>query len=318
MKLKIAVLMDPIDKINIKKDSSFAMCLAIQARGWDLFYFEASDLFVQQGRPIAETHSLTVKEDPQSWFTLSKKQSRYLNEFDVILMRKDPPFNMSYIYTTYMLELAEKEGVLIVNKPESLRAANEKFFTTRFPHCCPATLVTQQAPLIKEFIESKGDIILKPLEGMGGKSVFRIQHHDPNANVIIETLTDQGKIPVMAQTYIPEIMTTGDKRILMVDGEPIPYALARIPAKGDGRGNLARGASAKGVPLTERDRWICHEVGPNLKAMGLIFVGLDVIGDYLTEINVTSPTCIRELDHIFQLNIADDLLSAIVRRLASR
>jgi glutathione synthase len=310
----LGIIMDPIDRINIKKDSSFAMLLAAQARSWSLMYMEQSDLFIQEGVVFARMRPLKVMEDPIKWFELGELRIEPLTEVDAILMRKDPPFNMEYIYSTCLLELAEAAGVLIVNKPQSLRDANEKLFTAWFPQCCPATLVTSRKEQIKDFHTQHGDIILKPLDGMGGASIFKVAATDPNFSVIVETLTQHGQQTIMAQQYLPEIVD-GDKRILMIDGEPIPYALARIPAQGETRGNLAAGGRAEARPLTDRDRWICEQVGPKLREKGLIFVGLDVIGDYLTEINVTSPTCIRELDRAYDLNIAADLMDAIERHL---
>ena len=253
---------------------------------------------------------LRVFDDPQHWFDLGEKVTRPITDVEAILMRKDPPFDMEYIYSTYLLEQAQANGVLIINDPQSLRDANEKVFTAWFPQCCPPTLVTRQKHLIKDFQQTHGDIILKPLDGMGGASIFRINQGDPNFSVIVETLSEHGKRSVMAQKYLPAIKD-GDKRILLINGEPVPYALARIPAEGETRGNLAAGGRAEGRPLTDRDRWICEQVGPKLREKGLIFVGLDVIGDYLTEINVTSPTCIRELDRQFGINIGADLMTAI-------
>lgn len=311
----IGVVMDAISKINIKKDSSFAMLLAAQAKGWTILYMEQQDLYLDQGKVFAEMRPLKVQDVAGDWYQLGDSATRPLADLDVILMRKDPPFDMEYIYSTYLLEQAQAQGVLVVNDPQSLRDANEKLYTAWFPQCCPPTLVTRHKHLIRQFQQQQGNIILKPLDGMGGASIFRIDVGDPNMSVIIETLTDQGKKSVMAQRYLPEI-SAGDKRILMIDGEPVPYALARIPAQGETRGNLAAGGRAEGRPLTERDRWICQQVGPTLRKKGLLFVGLDVIGDYLTEINVTSPTCIRELDREFKLDIAGDLMNAIECKLS--
>ncbi|MBE0438741.1 MAG: glutathione synthase [Gammaproteobacteria bacterium] len=315
MSRHIGIVMDPISAINIKKDSSFAMLLAAQAKGWSLFYMEQQDIFLDQGMVSAQMTPLTVKQDPQNWYSLGEPQTKPLSDLDAILMRKDPPFDMEYIYSTYLLEQAQASGVLIINNPQSLRDANEKLFTAWFPQCCPPTLVTRKASLIRQFHQQHHDIILKPLDGMGGASIFRVKHDDPNFSVIIETLTEHGQKSVMAQKFIPDIVD-GDKRILMIDGEPVDYALARIPAQGETRGNLAAGGRAQGRPLTDRDRWICSQVGPVLREKGLIFVGLDVIGDYLTEINVTSPTCIRELDAQFNLTIAGDLINSIERHLS--
>ncbi len=312
--------MDPIGSINIKKDSTFAMLLEAQRRGWAIHYMEQGDLWLRDGRCLARMRALQVHDDPQHWFDFTGEHEMPLAEIDVILMRKDPPFDMEYIYTTYLLEQAEANGVLIVNKPQALRDANEKLFAAWFPQCTPPTLVTRRAQQLRTFLDEHGDIILKPLDGMGGASIFRLRKDDPNIGVVIETLTHHANSFVMAQRYIPEISTgprPGDKRILMIDGEAIPYALARIPAHGETRGNLAAGGQGKGEPLNERERWICAQVGPTLRDRGLMFVGLDVIGDYLTEINVTSPTCIRELDALYGLNISATLLDCIAVRLAA-
>ena len=314
MSVKLGILMDPITTINIKKDSSFAMLLAAQARGWEMYYMEPSDIWWQENTTWGHMRTLQVKEDPLKWFEFGKTHTQPLHQLDALLMRKDPPFNMEYIYLTYLLEHAVTKGLLVVNHPASLRDANEKLFTTWFPHCCPKTLVTSQSELLREFAHNEKDIIIKPLDGMAGQSIFHITEYDANLPVIIETMTRKGQRLVMAQRFIPEIKQ-GDKRILMINGKPVPYALARIPASHDFRGNLAAGATGEGRELTDRDRWICEHVGPTLQEKGLWFVGLDVIGDYLTEINVTSPTGIRELDAQFQLNIADDLMKFIEKKL---
>ena len=306
--------MDPIAGINIKKDSSFAMLLAGQRRGWDITYMELADLYLRDGVACANTRPLTVRDDPDDWFDLGPAHVGPLNDLSVILMRKDPPFDMEYIYATYLLELAQAAGSLVVNHPTGLRDANEKLFTAHFPQCCPETLVTPNAGLIRGFLHEHGDIILKPLDGMGGASIFRLRPDDPNVNVTIEILTQYGSRFTMAQRFIAEI-DQGDKRILVIDGEPVPFALARIPAPGETRGNLAVGGRSQGVPLSQRDHWICAQVADTLRAKGLIFVGLDVIGDFLTEINVTSPTCIRELDALYSLDIAATLMDAIEQRL---
>ena len=314
MSIKVGVLMDPISGINIKKDSTFAMLLEAQRRDHQLFYLEQQDLFLADGTAQANLRSLSVKEDPANWYTLGEFETCPLADLDVVLMRKDPPFNTEYIYSTYLLEMAEVKGTLIVNKPSSLRDANEKLFTAHFPQCCSETMVSRNAKNLRSFIEKHNDVILKPLDGMGGSSIFRVKQDDPNISVIIETLTEHGQTQAMAQKFIPEIKA-GDKRILMIDGEPVPYSLARIPAEGETRGNLAAGGSGVAQPLSEKDLWIAQQVGPKLREMGLIFVGLDVIGEYLTEINVTSPTCIREIDQAFNLNIAGQLFDAIESKL---
>lgn len=315
MTIKLGVVMDPIATINIKKDSTFAMLLEAQGRGWEIHYMEQGDLWLGDGQVRGALRRLSVHDVPGHHFALEAPVEKPLSELQVILMRKDPPFDMEYIYSTYLLEIAEQAGVLVVNRPQSLRDANEKLFTAWFPQCAPPTLVTRRAAKLRQFLGDQGEVILKPLDGMGGTSVFHLRSDDPNVNVVIETLTDKQQRYTMAQRFIPEIRQ-GDKRILLVDGEPIPYALARIPAQGESRGNLAVGATARGVELSPRDRWICEQVGPLLKEKGLIFVGLDVIGDFLTEINVTSPTCIRELDQIFSINISSILLDRIQARLS--
>jgi len=312
--MKLAVVMDPIGSINYKKDSTLAMLLEAQQRNYQLFHMLPSDLYLLGTEARARTRPLKVKADPQQWFELSAQQDIRLGELDVILMRKDPPFDMNYIYATYLLEAAEKAGVLVVNKAQSLRDANEKLFALQFPQCTPECLVSSSADTLKQFIQDQRDVILKPLDGMGGQSIFRVKPSDPNINVIIETLTEHELRLIMAQRFIPEIVD-GDKRILLIDGEAVPYALARIPGKGETRANLAVGGTAQGVALSERDQWICQQVGPRLKDMGLIFVGIDVIGDYLTEVNVTSPTCIRELDTIYDLNISSILMDKIELKL---
>ncbi|MCU7809792.1 MAG: glutathione synthase [Candidatus Thiodiazotropha sp. (ex Notomyrtea botanica)] len=316
MSINIGVVMDPIGTIKIHKDSTFAMLLAAQARGWTLHYMEQQDLSLRDGTCLARTRELRVEDNKTGWYRFGASHQMALHELDTVLMRKDPPFDMEYIYTTYLLEQAESRGCLIVNRPSSLRDANEKLFTARFPICTPPTMVTRRAEDIRAFHAEHGDIILKPLGGMGGASVFRVPPQDPNLGVIIETLTQHGTTYTMAQRFIPEI-TKGDKRILMINGEPVPYALARIPAEGETRGNLAAGGRGEGVPLSERDHWIAAQVGPELKARGILFAGLDVIGDYLTEINVTSPTCIRELDAQFDLDIAGDLMHVISTKLTT-
>ena len=313
--LLIGIVMDPIQSINIAKDSSFAMLLEVQQRGYTLYYMEMADLELHGGKAMARMQPLQVKNDPNGWFELGEPVTRPLAELDVILMRKDPPFDVEYIYATYLLEAAEKEGALVINKPASIRNANEKIFATEFADCVAPSLVTRRADSLREFLAEHGDIILKPLGEMGGASIFRVKTDDPNISVIIENLTHHGASYIMAQRFIPEI-SAGDKRILLIDGEPVPFALARIPAKGETRGNLAAGGRGEGIPLSERDIEICNRVGPVLKEMGLVFVGIDVIGDYLTEINSTSPTCIKELDKQFNLNISAQLMDCIEKKLS--
>ncbi|HMT91416.1 glutathione synthase [uncultured Thiothrix sp.] len=308
--------MDPIASINTKKDSTFAMMLEAQRRGWALFYMLQDSLFADNGITFARMQPVQVQDDPKSWFSLGEPVTRELHRLNCVLMRKDPLFNMEYIYTTYLLELAQRQGLLVVNRPESIRAANEKLFTAWFPEFCPATRVTRDMQRIREFLAEQGHIVVKPLDGMGGSMIFQVHQGDPNRSVILETITDYGRRTIMAQRFLPEFKQ-GDKRILVIDGVPFPYGLARIPAEGESRGNLAAGATGVGSPLTEREQAICAAIGPVLKEMGLLFVGLDVIGDYVTEINVTSPTCIRELDKIYNTNIAALLFAAIEQRLAA-
>ncbi len=310
MTIKLGVVMDPIGAINFHKDSTLAMLLAASERGWELYYMEQGDLFLEGSRCYANLAGLEVRRDENDWFTLSDTHTAPLDELDVILMRKDPPVDMEFIYTTFLLERAEAHGALVVNRPAAIRNANEKLYTAWFSQCSPPTRVSRDIQVLKTFLAEHGDIIVKPLDGMGGMSVFRVRLEDPNLNVILETITGNGTTSAMAQRYIPEI-TAGDKRILMINGEPFPHALARIPTGGESRGNLAAGGRGEGIDLSERDRWICAQVGPALREQGLLFVGLDVIGDYLTEINVTSPTCIRELDKQYDADIAGQLMAVI-------
>jgi len=314
MSIACAVVMDPIDTINTAKDSTFAMLLEAQRRGYALHYVKPRSLSVRNGQAWAKMAQLTVTDRAENWFEHSTFELRPLSDMQVVLMRTDPPVDSHYLHDTIILSLAQKDGVLIVNDPQGLRDLNEKLAALLFPQCCPETLVSRDKAELKSFAETHGEVVLKPLDGMGGRSIFRSRHGDPNLNVIIETLTDGGQAFVMAQKYIPEIID-GDKRILMIEGEPVPYCLARIPQGTEFRGNLAAGGRGEGRPLSDRDRWIAAQVGPELKKRGMIFVGLDVIGDYLTEINVTSPTCIRELDKQFGLNIAGQMFDAIEVRL---
>ena len=315
--IKLGIVMDPISAINIKKDSSFAMLLQAQQRGYDIHYMEMADLYLLEGRARAGTKRLTVQEDPANWYQFGAAQDIGLSELDVILMRKDPPFDTEFVYATYMLERAEDEGTLIVNKPQSLRDANEKLYTSWFSQFTPKTLVSRDAKRLKAFYQAEQDIILKPLDGMGGASIFRLQPGDANVSVIIETLTAHGSRYAMAQRFIPQI-SDGDKRILVVNGKPVPYCLARIPASGETRGNLAAGGRGEARPLSDSDWAIANAVAPTLKAKGLVFVGLDVIGDKLTEINVTSPTCIREIEAAFPISITAMLFDEIEQLLAAR
>jgi glutathione synthase len=320
--LDIGVVMDPLASINLKKDTTLAMIRAAQLRGHRLWYLRQEDLFLHQGvatgamRELRLTEPFVTALDPYtvpaggSWHAVGEEQRRPLRELDVILMRKDPPFDMEYIYTTYLLERAEADGVLVANRPASLRDCNEKVFATSFPQCCPPLLISRRADLIKDFAAEHGDIVLKPLDGMGGMSVFRIVRGDPNLNVVIETLTNRGAQQIMAQKFVPEIVD-GDKRILIVDGVPVPYCLARVPMAGEARGNLAAGGTGVARPLTEHDWEIARALGPTLKQAGLLLVGLDVIGDSLTEVNVTSPTCFQEITQQTGFDVAAMFVDAL-------
>jgi glutathione synthase len=313
--LRIGVVMDPIDSIVPKKDSSFAMLLEAQSRAAEIHYFEQRDLRMVAGKAYGESRRLAVEDRPSDWFELGESRDIQLGELDAILMRKDPPFDMEYVYTTYILDRAKVDGALIVNDPQALRDMNEKVYTAWFPECTPLTLITRSMADMKSFLAEHERIVVKPLDGMGGRSIFVVQQGDNNANVIFETLTDYDRQFAMAQVFIPEI-SLGDKRILLIDGEPVPHALARIPSDDDNRGNIVAGAVAKGQALSASDLAICDRVGPVLRDAGVVFAGIDVIGDYLTEVNVTSPTGIRELDRQFDINIAGLLFDAIEKRLA--
>ena len=308
--LKTGVVMDPISGIAPYKDSTFAMLLEAQRRGHEIWYMEPSDLTIRDGSALGHMKQLSVRDNNDDWFTLGESENRELATLDILLMRKDPPFDMDYVYTTYVLDLASMAGVTVINQPQALRDANEKCFITHFPQCCVPALITRSSAEIKDFVQEQGLSVVKPLDGMGGESIFQVQSEDPNLNVILETITAKDRDLVMVQRYIPEI-TQGDKRILVIYGKPVPYALARIPGAGDFRGNLAKGGTGKGVALTERDYLICEHLAPELKRRGIVFAGLDVIGDWLTEINVTSPTCIRELDSEYGLNIAGEIFDVL-------
>jgi len=312
---RLGVVMDPIEAIKYAKDSTLAMLLAAQARGFELVYLEQRDLLLRDGVAFGRVRPLTVKSDPKSWFALGEPRPERLGDLDCILMRKDPPFDTEYIYTTYILERAEAQGALVVNRPQGLRDMNEKVYTAWFPQCCAPTLITRDMAEMEAFLCEHGKIVCKPLHGMGGRSIFVLERNDKNMNVVFETLTEYGHQFAIVQRYIPDITETGDSRVLVIDGEPVPYALARIPSPSDNRGNLAAGARGVGRPLNERDRWLVGQIGPTLAAQGMLFVGLDVIGGYVTEINVTSPTGIRELDKQFGITIGDLLMQAIERRL---
>ena len=321
---KIAFLMDPIATVSVKKDSTLAMIAAAQQRGLEIFYLQQDGLVLSAGVVTALTRSLRLRDDfcatldpntaGDDWYALGDEQAVALAEMDIVMMRKDPPFDMEYIYTTYLLERAETEGVMVVNRPSALRDCNEKLFATLFPQCCPELIVSRRMDQLKAFHKQNANVVFKKLDGMGGASIFRVMEQDPNLSVVLETLTNSGREQIMGQVYLPEIVD-GDKRILLINGEPVPYALARIPSAGETRGNLAAGGRGEGRPLTDRDQWIAQQIGPELKRRGLMFVGIDVIGDYLTEINVTCPTCIRELNEQFGLDIAGDLIDTCLQHL---
>lgn len=315
MPIKLGIVMDPIQQIKPYKDTSFAMLLEAQRRGYELFYMQPEDIYLRDTEAFAITSQLKVWDrNDNEYYGFGSSAHTKLSDLDIILIRQDPPFNQDYLYCTHMLELAEAQGVLVVNKPQSLRDANEKLFASWFPQCLAPTLVSANATKLREFVDEQQDTIFKPLDAMGGASIFRVKQGDPNLSVIIENMTDHGQHHIMAQRYLPEIKD-GDKRILLIDGEPIPYALARIPQQGETRGNIAAGGRGEGIELTERDYWLCQQIAPKLRDKGLIFVGLDVIGDYITEINVTSPTCIRELDQLYGLNIAGTLFDCLEHKL---
>ena len=308
--MKLGVVMDPISSINFKKDSSLSILLEAQAREYELYYMEPTSLFLREKGAQALMKSIVVKDDAQDYYKLSKSKETRLADLDMIIMRQDPPFDSNYIYNTYILESAEREGVKVINKPSSLRDCNEKVFVTEFPQCCTPFLVTSNYLLLREFIEEHDDTVVKPLDGMGGSSIFRVRRRDPNIAVILENITKQGITKIMIQKYISEI-TEGDKRILMIDGKPMGGAIARVPAEGELRGNLAAGATAVAKSLTSKDKWICEQVSPRLKELGLVLVGLDVIGDYLTEINITSPTCFKEYKNLCDIDVASDLFDSL-------
>jgi glutathione synthase len=314
----LGVVMDPIGHIKPYKDTTLALMLAAQKRGWSLRYFETNDLWLRDGVAMGRARALKVFDDSKHWFEFDGEiQAIKLGEIDAILMRKDPPFDLEYVTATYILERAEDQGALVVNKPRSLRDANEKVFISWFAQCCAPTLISRDLPTLRAFHTEHREVIYKPLDGMGGTGIFHVGADGRNLGAILESLTGNGGRSIMAQRYLPQIKD-GDKRILMVDGEPVPYALARVPMAGETRGNLAAGGSGRPQSLSERDRWIAAQIGPRLREMGLLFVGLDVIGDYLTEINVTSPTCAREIDKAYGTDIGGQLIAAIEARLAAR
>ena len=314
MTVKLGVIMDPIEGINVNKDSTFAMLLEAQRRAYKIYYLQQSDLFHTDNKILGQTSLISVQDDPANWYELHDSAIKDLSELDVVLMRKDPPVNMEYVYTTYLLDRLHEMNTLVINHPSSLRNANEKLLTTCFPDCTPPYTVSRNKQMLDDFIDAYKEVVIKPLDGMAGDSIFRINHTDPNRNVIVESITQNGQRTVMAQQFIAEYKK-GDKRILIIDGEPIEYALLRIPAKGELRANLAKGGTGKGIELSANDYSICEQIKPTLVSMQLTFVGIDIIGNYLTEINVTSPTGIRELDKIYKLNISAKLFDSIENRL---
>jgi glutathione synthase len=316
--VRLGVVMDPIAAIKPAKDSTLAMLLAAAARGWQLFYAEQRHIWLRDGRAFGRLAPLTVHDDPQHWFTLGAARLEPLGGLDAILMRKDPPFDTEYIYTTYILERAEADGCLIVNRPQGLRDMNEKVYTAWFAECCAPTLISRDMDDMRAFLAEHAKIVCKPLDGMGGRSIFVIEQGDKNATVVFETLTEYGQRYAIVQRYLPEIVTSGDARVILIDGEPVPHALARIPTAADNRGNLAAGARGVARPLNERERWLAARIGPTLRERGMLFVGLDVIGGFVTEINVTSPTGIREIDKEFHDDIGGLAMDAIARRLGAR
>ena len=314
MTIRLGVVMDPIEQINYKKDSTLAMLWAAGDRGWHIDYMTLPDLYLDAGKARARVRQVTAFRDPENFYELGEERDIDMGELNVVLMRKDPPFDNEFLYATHILDQAQRQGAWVVNRPQSLRDCNEKLFALQFPQCIPTLIVSRDPVRLRAFHREHQDVVMKPLDGMGGSSIFRLRPDDANVSVIIETLTNHGQTTIMAQTYLPEIVD-GDKRILLIDGEPVDYCLARVPAVGESRGNLAAGGTGRAQPLTDRDRWIAEQVGPVAREKGLMFVGLDVIGDSLTEINVTSPTCIREIDTQFGTDIAGSLMDAIARKL---
>ncbi len=315
--MKIAFVLDPLDSIKTYKDSSYAMMREAASRGHALSSLQQEDLIMRDGKVSGYARDLALTSDAKQWYRAGERSAVGLDTFDAVMMRKDPPFDMEYIYSTYLLELAQRQGAWVINDPRAVRDHNEKLAIARFPQFTVPTLVTREEALIREFLAEFGDIIVKPLDGMGGTSVFRLHRQDFNIGVVIETVTHYGQRTVMAQKYIPEI-TKGDKRVLVIDGEPVPYSLARIPKQGETRGNLAAGGTGVAQPLSARDLEIARAVGPELKAAGLLLVGLDVIGDYLTEVNVTSPTCMREIADQTGFNVAGMMIDAIEKTVRAK
>ncbi len=316
MSIKLGVIMDPIEGIKVSKDSTFAMLLEAQSRGYEIYYLQVEDMYLEDGCLLAQCSLLTVQDQKKHYYSKHAVEPINMKDLDVVLMRKDPPFNMQYIYATYLLERLHQQGTLIINHPSSLRSANEKLFATQFPECIAPYVVTQKQSVLNKFIDTHKQVVVKPLDGMAGDSIFKVQHDDANRNVILETITHQEKQTVMAQKFIPDYVQ-GDKRIILVNGIAVEYALLRVPSEGELRANLAKGGTAKGIKLSDRDAFICDQIKPVLQELNLAFVGIDVIGEYLTEINVTSPTGIRELDKMYDLNISATLFEHIENELKS-
>lgn len=312
--LTFGVVMDPISNITPYKDTSLLIMLAAQARGITLYYIEPKNLMIDQGKAYAIAQKAVVYDNNEHWYELQSSETIRLDSLDAIIMRQEPPFNNEFLYATHVLDLAAESGTLVANKPQALRDFNEKLFAMQFPECIPPVLVSAHSDAIKRFQSTHGNIILKPLNGMGGQGIFHIKSDTNNLNVAIEVLTNQGREAIMVQRYIPEIIN-GDKRILIVDGQVIPYCLARIPAKGETRGNLAAGGKGQTQAISERDKIIAETIAPTLVEQGILFAGIDVIGDYLTEINITSPTCAREIDNAYNTDIGGKLIDAIINRL---
>ncbi len=313
--MKLAVILDPLDQIKTYKDTTYAIMREAAKRGHGVYALMQGDVFLRDGTVSAYGRELTLKNDAYDWYDASEAKAKPLKDFDAVLMRKDPPFDMEYVYSTYLLELAEQQGARIVNSPRAVRDYNEKLAIAKFPEFMTPTLVARNADEVRDFVREHGDCILKPLDGMGGTGIFRVSPTEQNLNAIIETLTQEGLRTIMAQRHIPEI-AKGDKRVLVIDGEVVPYSLARIPKAGETRGNLARGGTGVAQPLSERDREIAETLAPKLKADGLLLVGLDIIGDYLTELNVTSPTCMREIEDQTGFNSAALMVDALERQQA--
>jgi len=317
-KIRIGFVMDPIEKIHQDKDSTFIIMLEAQSRGWEILYMELNDLHLKNETARAWMRPVQLFNNPENWHDFAEGSFQELASLDIVFMRKDPPFDMEYIMATYILEQAEAKGTLVLNSPQGLRDANEKVFTSHFPQCCPPSLLTRSINLLVDFLHQHNKIVVKPTGKMGGRSVFVVQQGDPNTHVILEEITKNESLFVQAQKFIPEIKQGGDKRILLIDGEAVQHGIARIPRDEDHRGNISTGAQCEAITLTDRDKWICAEIGPELKRRGLFFVGIDIIGDYLSEINVTSPTGIREIDQLCGQNISSQIVDALLKKITNK